>query len=309
MQRRCFLLIILSAAVVFAAPDTGSGEKDAAMLQKIAALSGKPDGAAELVRILDDFQRTVHQCAAVAALAHFTDQETARAVLARWRSIKPGARAGVVQLLVAQPAWRRELLAALKRGDLLPAELGLNAAQRAVLLDENDADLATGFAAFFHRQDFEGRKKLVDAVLAELPEEGNLREGNELYRQRCLICHRHGRLGNDVGPDLTRVAERSEEDLITNVVDPNLIINPSFITCEITRKNGSKVIGILAEETPESVTLVKALALREVVPWQEIALFKTARQSLMPEGLESSLAPVDFRSLVQFLQSADPPSE
>ena len=59
----------------------------------------------------------------------------------------------------------------------------------------------------------------------------------------------------------------------------------------------------------ESVTLVKGIGLREVIPWQEIASFQTTPRSLMQEGLESGLSPTDFRSLVEFLQSVDPPAE
>ena len=65
----------------------------------------------------------------------------------------------------------------------------------------------------------------------------------------------------------------------------------------------------VAEESSESVTLVKGIGLREVIPWQEIASFKTTPKSLMQEGLESGLSPTDFRSLVEYLQSVDPPAE
>ena len=281
----------------------------AARLEQIAAMRAKPGGTAKLLEVLNDFELTVCQSAAVAALNEHPDPETGKGLLHRWRSIKPGARINAVQLLVARSEWRSALIEALEKGGVLPAELSLNQTQRALLLDDKNSDLAKRAAKFFERKEFAGRKKIIDTILKVLPDEGNLHDGNELYRQRCLICHRHGRLGNAVGPDLSGELKRTAEEFITNFVDPNLVINPSFVTCEVTRKNGAKALGILAEESLESVTLVKGIGLREVIPWQEIASFQTTPKSLMQEGLESGLSPTEFRSLVEFLQSVEPPAE
>lgn len=310
-MRPLLLLLVLS---IHAAGDPADQAKPidskvAARLEQIATLGAKPGGTAKLLEMLDDFELTVCQSAAVAALNEHPDPETGTGLLQRWRSIKPGARINAVQLLVARPEWRLALIEALEKGEVLPAELSLNQTQRALLLDDKNTDLARRAAKFFEHKEFAGRKKIIDSILSELPDEGNLPEGNELYRQRCLICHRHGRLGNAVGPDLSGEVKRTAEEFITHFVDPNLVINPSFVTCEVTRKNGAKAMGILAEESSESVTLVKGIGLREVIPWQEIASFKTTPKSLMQEGLESGLSPTDFRSLVEYLQSVDPPAE
>jgi len=312
MQMRLLLLILVFSIHASGKPADEARPVDpriAARLEQIAAMGAKPGGAAKLVEVLNDFELTVCQSAAVAALNEHPDPETGKGMLQRWRSIKPGARINVVQLLVARPEWRSALIEALEKGQVLPAELSLNQTQRALLLDEKNSDLAKRAAKFFERKEFAGRKKIIDTILKDLPDEGSLRDGNELYRQRCLICHRHGRLGNAVGPDLSGDLKRTAEEFITNFVDPNLVINPSFVTCEVTRKNGAKALGIVAEESLESVTLVKGIGLREVIPWQEIASFQTTPRSLMQEGLESGLSPMDFRSLVEFLQSVDPPAE
>lgn len=310
-MRHFLLLLVLSIHAAGNPPDEAKAldPKIASRLEQIAAQGAKPGGAAKLLEVLDDFELTVCQSAAVAALNEHPEPETGGKLLLRWRSIKPGARINAVQLLVARPEWRLALIEALEKGDVLPAELSLNSTQRTLLLNDKNPDLAKRSAKFFEHKDFDGRKKLIDSILKDLPDEGNLHDGNELYRQRCLICHRHGRLGNAVGPDLSGEVKRTAEEFITHFVDPNLLINPSFVTCEVTRKNGAKALGILAEESSESVTLVKGIGLREVIPWQEIASFKTSPKSLMQEGLESGLSPSDFRSLVEFLQSVDPPAE
>ena len=312
MLMRLLLLLLLLSIHASGNPADEAKPVDpriAARLEKIAALRAEPGGTAKLLEVLNDFELTVCQSAAVAALNEHPDPETGKGMLQRWRSIKPGARINAVQLLVARPEWRSALIEALEKGQVLPAELSLNQTQRAVLLDDKNSDLAKRAAKFFERKEFAGRKKIIDTILKDLPDEGSLHDGNELYRQRCLICHRHGRLGNAVGPDLSGEMKRTAEEFITHFVDPNLVINPSFVTCEVTRKNGAKALGILAEESLESVTLVKGIGLREVIPWQEIASFQTTPRSLMQEGLESGLSPTDFRSLVEFLQSVDPPAE
>jgi putative heme-binding domain-containing protein len=301
-----------------------AGVKPPGALQKFqtqaaAVLSGKSAGdrrqATEIVAAMEDFPRLLdllgdHETAeiqqlAVNTLAKARDPALGAAIVARWRSVKPAVRPAIVRMLVDRRSWHSALLDALEKEQIRPAELNLDLEQRRELLRWSGPETAKRAAKFFTDNEYSNRKELVDKLLADLPAEGSLREGNELYRQRCLMCHVHGRLGNPVGPDLTSVSHRSAEDLLTHIVDPNQAINPTYATCEVITQRGEKHYGILREEKPDVVILIKPLAMREVIPRKDIKSFRTIDKSLMPEGLESGMSPFDLRSLIEFLKSGN----
>ena len=47
--------------------------------------------------------------------------------------------------------------------------------------------------------------------------------------------------GHDVGPNLTGQSHRSVEDLISNILDPNMAMNPAFATVSVELKDGDAI--------------------------------------------------------------------
>jgi len=109
-------------------------------------------------------------------------------------------------------------------------------------------------------------------------------------------------IGNAVGPDLGAQAHRSVEDLASNILDPNMAINPAYISYLVETVAGEIENGILQSESAEAVTLLQALGRKVVVPRQQIKRLESTGLSLMPEGLEAGMTPADLRDLIAFLQ-------
>jgi putative heme-binding domain-containing protein len=107
-----------------------------------------------------------------------------------------------------------------------------------------------------------------------------------------------------VGPDLSSIAHRSVEDIASNILDPNMAINPKYLNWQIETKDGDLITGIIDKETAESVTLLQPNEARSVIPRKNIASMKTSGTSLMPEGLESGMTPALLRDVIAFLQSS-----
>lgn len=266
-------------------------------------LVARGDNPEPLLRLLGDLEPSEIQQLAADALARRKEPTLGTELVQRWRSIKPAIRPSVIRTLIDHHAWHDALLSALEKGQILRSELNLDLEQRRELLRESEGTIPERAKKFFGDEEYSNRKETIAKLLEELPPEGNIPDGSELYRQRCLMCHVHGSLGNPVGPDLTGVSHRSAEDLITHIVDPNFSINPGYVVCEVVTRKGEKFMGILRQETDEAVVLLKALAMKEVIPRKDIQSIRTLDKSLMPEGLESGMSPFDLRSLVQYLQS------
>jgi putative heme-binding domain-containing protein len=113
-------------------------------------------------------------------------------------------------------------------------------------------------------------------------------------------------VGHAVGPNLTRLSHRSVEDLVSNILDPNLALNPAFATVRVERQDGEGLTGILETETPDTPVLRQPSVLRPVVARRDIDRLEYTSKSLMPEGLEAGLTPQDLRDLVAFLQEQAP---
>lgn len=151
-------------------------------------------------------------------------------------------------------------------------------------------------------EEYSNRKSIVADWMAKLPAQGDAVRGRALFEESCSRCHVAGGLGHRVGPDLTGVAHRSVEDLLSNILDPNMAINPGFVAVEIETRDGESQQGLVGGESAEAVTLLQAGGTQVVIPRKEVLRMTTSGQSLMPEGLESGRTPEQLRDLIAFLQ-------
>ena len=145
---------------------------------------------------------------------------------------------------------------------------------------------------------------MVDEWLAKLPPTGAPQKGKAVFEERCAQCHLVGTVGHRVGPELTSMSHRSVEDLLSNILDPNMAINPAFIAYNCETISGELESGILGAESAEAITLLQASEKRVVIPRKNIKRLESSALSLMPEGLEAGLTPADLRDLIAFLQQS-----
>ncbi|MBI3878699.1 MAG: HEAT repeat domain-containing protein [Verrucomicrobia bacterium] len=119
----------------------------------------------------------------------------------------------------------------------------------------------------------------------------------------CAKCHRAGRPGGRLGPDLARVGTKlSRQQLIDAVLFPSRWIAPGYEAVELRTQSGEVFTGLIARETPDTVTLLNAEG-ETAVPKTAIASRRRSSVSAMPEGLCASLSPVEFADLIAFLSS------
>ena len=79
-------------------------------------------------------------------------------------------------------------------------------------------------------------------------------------------------------------------------------INPNYVSCVVETVDGQIVNGLLTQETADSVTLKQAEGKSQTIARSDIQQLKTLKASLMPEGIEKELTPLQMRSLIAYLQ-------
>lgn len=146
------------------------------------------------------------------------------------------------------------------------------------------------------------RAKVVTAYAGVSKLRGDAAKGRTLYLAACSACHRLKNEGNELGPDLSTVAAKPDEQLLEAILDPNRAVEQRYLTHTIRTKDGKDHVGMLAEETANSLTL-KLAGATEVILRTDIEKQTTGTRTLMPEGLESVLKPQDVADILAWMRA------
>ena len=91
--------------------------------------------------------------------------------------------------------------------------------------------------------------------MKKLPKSGNPETGKLVFQRACALCHRIGIDGHKVGPDLNGLSHRSVEDLLSHIIDPNMAINPNYVSCVVETIDNTVQSGLLSEENEQLIAL------------------------------------------------------
>jgi putative heme-binding domain-containing protein len=213
-----------------------------------------------------------------------------------------GVRPPAIQLLLQRRQFHEFLLAAIESDKIKLGELNLDLEQRRELLRESSPEIQARAAKLLGDEEYSNRKVVVTEWLAKLPANGDAQRGRAVFEKTCAPCHAVNDLGNHVGPDLTDASHRSVEDLASNILDPNMAINPNYVSYFVETDSGELETGILQSESAEAITLLQAQGKKVVIPRRKIKRLEASGLSLMPEGLEAGMTPAELRDLIAFLQ-------
>jgi putative heme-binding domain-containing protein len=150
------------------------------------------------------------------------------------------------------------------------------------------------------------RPAAVEQYKGALRLSGVASRGQELFSARCAACHvfRAGP-GRFVGPDLGGVRLRGKERLLSDIIEPNLRIDPNYRTYLIETVDSEVFAGVLADRTAASLTLLSGPGTATVWPMLNVRAAVPQVWSLMPDGLEQGLSPQNMADLLEFMRQAN----
>ena len=240
------------------------------------------------------------QQAALDRLKQINNPQVGETLLTGWKNYGPSLRTEVLSALLSRLEWVRDLLGAIQSGRIAAAEVSPVHQQR--LLRHSEEKIRQQAGKLFAARNPD-RQKLIEnyAVVNHLT--GNAERGAALYRQNCLACHQLKGEGNSVGPDLGTVADKPVETLLVAILDPNQAFETRYINYTAVTKSGRELSGIIAAETPNSITLRNSGGADEVILRSDLKELTSSKLSLMPEGLETILKPQDMTDLIAYIRS------
>jgi uncharacterized protein len=240
----------------------------------------------------------------VSALASSKVNGLVDKLLERAQSLPPEFLRNSIRMMLSRPETTVVLIDAIGAGKLSINDLQLD--QRQLLRDHPDAKIREKALAMMKSSGGipnADRQKLVESWMAITEESGDAANGKVLYQKHCALCHKHGDLGNVIGPDLTGMAVHPKAELLVNILDPNRSVEGNFRTYNVQTTDGVVVTGMLAGETKTSIEIVNVQGKREVVLREDIDRMSGSQKSLMPEGFESQMTREEMKDLLEFLTS------
>ena len=95
---------------------------------------------------------------------------------------------------------------------------------------------------------------------------------------------------------------KTREELLTAILNPSAAIEQRFVNYMVTTSDGRMYDGVLASETPGSVTLRGGSEEDVTIPRAKIQEIRASSISLMPEDIEKTLKKQDLADVITFLR-------
>jgi putative heme-binding domain-containing protein len=294
---------IAAARVIFSSAKSSEDQR----LKALAALIATGDKSiAQTVApslVANEKNSARFRAALLAALGRSDSPQVADIVLAAYGKLEPELQPRAIELLTQRPSWAKALLRAIGRNEIPTTALNTNQAAR--LLKSRDEELVKlvttkwGTVRTERNPDRDQAIAKLRAMILRTP--GDPFRGEKVFKSVCAQCHKIHAEGQDVGPDLTNNGRSSFDQLISNVLDPSLVIGGAYQARVVDTEDGRSLTGLLVEDSPERIVLKLQGGKLETIPREQVAEVITSQLSMMPEDLEKQLKPQEIADLFAFL--------
>jgi putative heme-binding domain-containing protein len=245
---------------------------------------------------------------AIDALASTGGVHAAKLLIDGYPAMHPELKPSVLNALTRSPASAAVLLDAVAAKRIPVSDLNANQVRQVQALgDEKLAKRVADVWGVVKTERDPERVKIVEQyrkIVQSHP--GDAVAGMKVFETKCAQCHTIYGKGGQVGPDLTGVGRETVDAILTNVIDPNLVIGAPYFVHVTRTKDGRVFNGLLIEETDTRLVLRDGTK-TETIAKSDIDRHVTQNISMMPEGLEKTMTEQEFSDLVSFLLTREPP--
>ena len=289
--------------VLLAQVDKAMVDVSAPMEQRLACLpllAQRPWDKAEPVMrsMLAEGQATEIARAALALLKKFATDKTSPLLYELLPKLGPTARLEIVKMLTSSSKTVKDFFERIDRGEVPKAFVDAETRWRYLRPNQPLHDLAEKIFG----QPSTDRAAIITSYEPALKKKGDSAKGHQIFATVCIACHRIKGEGVDVAPDITDVRIKEKEALLSDILDPNRMVEARWMAYQIDTKDGRAFSGLIAAETSTEVTVKMAGGLTDVIPRSNIKAMKCLDQSLMPVGLEASITADQMADLLAFLK-------
>jgi len=245
---------------------------------------------------------------AVNALGVMNDPRAAASLLDHFDQLPIDLKPMVINALVLSTTSSRVLLDSIKGGRIPLSNMNENHAR--AINGFNDPDLSKEVVDVWGKVQTERnpeRAKLVKQYRKLFLSRGSDPvKGMSVFEAKCSQCHTIYGKGGNIGPDLTGVGRDNLDLVLSNVLDPSLVIGKPYYVYVAKLKDDTAVSGILVEDSSKQIVLKEPAGVH-VIPRDQLVRLVQQNISMMPEGLEQTMSQEEFSDLIAFLLSKEQP--
>lgn len=254
-----------------------------------------------LAELLDGRQPQQVQTAALRTLGRCRSGEVAGMIIDAWGGFSPTVRGEAAEALFARQQRLAGLLQAIDQKIIAPSQL--DPARIQFLFSHPDRQVRSTAERLLGGVKLARREQAVAAYRDALKIKADSKRGKAVFKKECAKCHRLQGEGYDLGLPLVTVSSRGREGILSQILDPNREINPSYLNYTVLTDDGLTVTGMIAAETATSITLKRAENESDTVLRANVEQMQSTGLSIMPEGLEEQISKQDMADLIEYLMS------
>ncbi len=144
-------------------------------------------------------------------------------------------------------------------------------------------------------------KEVADASLKN----GKAQKGVMVFssmKYACLSCHKIGKQGGTVGPDLSKIGkDRKLEEIVESVFWPKREVKPEYVLHQVLTADGITIKGYLASENKQALQLKDASSGKVTRILKEDIDFHKQAGTLMPGNVMQAMSLTERQDLIRFL--------
>ncbi len=136
---------------------------------------------------------------------------------------------------------------------------------------------------------------------------GDVAKGKALFfgkAAQCTVCHRVGKEGTELGPDLTHIGKKLDRaQILENLLYPSKSIEPKYRSHAVATRDGKIHTGLIVQKTEKEIVLRNAGANPIRIPQRDVVRMLPQSTSIMPEGLLREMTAEQAADLLAYLES------
>ena len=263
-----------------------------------------------LDRVLATSASGTNQMATIEACLWADAKATTSALLDRFSGMTPRLQEPVLLALVSHPVAVIDLVDAIESKRVSIPQITATVRQR--MSSHPKTEIRKRFAKLFEsteptdlqlKEVIESYRVVLQRTSEKLPDTTSLERGKASFQKNCATCHRIGQDGQDVGPPLKSLHEKSPEQLLISILDPNREVDPRFQAYSVLVDDGRVLTGVIREESANQIVLAESGGKLTTIARAEVEQVKGNGYSLMPQGLQQQLTPDALAELIAWLRN------
>ncbi len=131
----------------------------------------------------------------------------------------------------------------------------------------------------------------------------DLKLGEQSFvKATCIKCHRFGKLGEKVGPDLTHVSRRfQQKEIVLATIFPSHFVAEEYPTFTIVTDAGKTLTGMMGAAGQDQILLLTGEGKKQLINKNEVETIIPVKKSSMPDGLLNLLSKEEAIQLFRYL--------